>query len=224
MDDPSGQSGYYREIARAFLKRRGGGLVLSPKDQAVIAAWEEKRIPLDAVLEGIERTFDGLKARGRATRTVPLSFCDRAVESAFVQHKDRAAGRRPPPITAPKPDKSERARREIGKSLKALDEDGTGVRRLLEEALGVLAASAPDAAALERLDAEIEALLWDCATEAEKAAAAAEARRMVKGRAAERGHVPGTCPPAGGDDAVRRQAVMAARARRRIPHVSLHFY
>jgi len=224
MDDPSGQSGYYREIARAFLARRGGPFLLSPKDQAAIASWEERRIPLSAVLEGIGRTFDGLKARGRGTKGLSLAFCDREVAAAFAQHTDRAAGRRVPSAAAAKPGKSERARLEIGRSLEALGEDGTGVKRLLEEALGILAAPAPDPAALERIDAEIEARLWDCATEAERAAAETEARRALKGRAAERGRAPGARPPAGGDDAVRRQAVRAARARRRIPHVSLHYY
>src|SRR5512135_639186 len=120
MDDRSAQSGYYQEIARAFLKRRGGGLVLSAKDMAVIAAWEEKRVPLDAVLEGIERAFDGLKTRGRATRSVPLALCDRAVESAFAQHRERNAGRRKPVEASHRADKRDKACREIGQALASL--------------------------------------------------------------------------------------------------------
>lgn len=214
MDDRSAQSGYYQEIARAFLKRRGGGLVLSPKDQAVIAAWEEKRIPLDAVLEGIERSFDWLKTRGRATRTVPLSFCNRSVEAAFAQHRERAAGRKTIVEAAPRSTKSDKARREVAQALERLDAADAGMKRLLEEAKDRLAAATPDETALERIDAEIEALLWAGATEAEKAGAAAETRKAMKGRAAQ----------AGLEDAVRRRTVMAVRARRRIPHVSLHFY
>ncbi len=213
MDDPSGQSGYYREIARAFLARRGGPFLLSPKDQAAIASWEERRVPLSVVLEGVGRTFDGLKARGRGTKAVSLAFCDREVTAAFAQHRDRAAGRRLPPVAAPKPDKSERARREIGKSAEALGEDGAGVKRLLEEALGVLSASAPEAAALERLDAEIEDALWAGAAASVKAEAAAAASKGRGGR-----------KTAGLADEVRRRVVLAERARRRIPHVSLHFY
>ncbi len=87
MDDTNGQSGYYQEIARAFLGRRGGSFFLSPKDQATIAAWEEQRIPLRVVLEGIGRAFDTLKARGRGTKAISLVFCGREVEAVFAQHR-----------------------------------------------------------------------------------------------------------------------------------------
>jgi len=87
-----GQSGYYQTIAREFLRRRGAPLLLSPRDQAVIAAWEEKRVPLDVVLEGIGRTFDGLRIKGRGSRGVSLLFCERQVEAALAQHRDRSAG------------------------------------------------------------------------------------------------------------------------------------
>lgn len=214
MDNRSAQSGYYQEIARAFLKRRGGGLVLSPNDQSVIAAWEEKRVPLDAALEGIERAFEGLKARGRATRTVPLSFCDRAVEAAFVQHRERHAGRRKIVEAAPRAGKPDRAQREIARALGSLDPADVEMKLLLEEAKSRLDGAKPDEAALERIDAEIEALLWAGVTETEKAEAAAETKRALKGLTAA----------AGLEEAVRRRAVMAARARRRIPHVSLHYY
>jgi len=224
MDKRSAQNGYYQEIARAFLKRRGGGLVLSPKDQAAIAAWEEKRVPLDAVLEGIERAFDWLKAGGRSTRTVPLSFCDRSVEAAFAQHRERAAGRRKSVEAAPRLEKADKARREVAQALEGLDPADLEMKRLLDEAINHLAAAKPDEATLERIDAEIEALLWAGATEDEKAAAAAETKKALKGRAAVRGHVPGTRPTAEGEDTVRRLVVKAVRARRRIPHISLHFY
>lgn len=213
MDQPSAQSGYYREIAAAFLKRRGGGLVLSPRDQAAIAAWEEQRIPLRVVLEGVTRTFDALKARGRDTRSISLAFCDREVGAAFAQHRDRAAGLRRSDETPPKTGKAERARQEIAKALDGLRAGEIVIRPLLQEALEALSAPSPDEAALERLEAAIEEALWAGATEAERSAAAAEARRALKGRTG-----------AGLDDAARRRAVMAARARLRVPHVSLHYY
>lgn len=207
------QGGYYREIARVFLARRGGALLLSPRDAAVIAAWEAERVPLDAVLEGIARTFEGLKARGRATRTITLAFCDREVEAAFAQHRERAAGGRRAAPPAPSKDKASRVRREIERVLGGLPAVDIPLERLLRRALEALSGAAPDQAALERLDAEIEAALWTGATDAEKAAAEAEALTAHKGRR-----------PAGFDDTVRRRAVMAARARLRVPHVSLHYH
>lgn len=213
MDD-KGQSGYYQEIARAFFARRGGPFFLSPKDQAAIAAWEAKKIPLDVVLEGLGRTFDDLKARGRTTRTVSLVFCDRNVEAAFAQHRDRAAGRHGGHAAAPRADKKEdRARREIRRALEGLPAGDTEMKRLLEKALETLAAARPDADELERIEAEIEEALWAGATAAEKAEAETETRHALKGR-----------KPGGFEDAVRRRIVLTARARRRVPHTALHYY
>jgi hypothetical protein len=213
MDSDREQSGYYQEIARVFLARRGGALLLSPKDLSTIAAWEEKRIPLDAVVEGIGRTFEGLKARGRATRTVSLAFCDRQVEAAFDQHRDRAAGRRTDPGAGAGTDKAAKVRGEIDRALGTLPAGDLEMKRLFRKALEAIAGSGPDPAALERIDAEIEEALWSGATAAEKAAAESESLKAHRGR-----------KPAGFEDTVRRRAVMAARARRRLPHVSLHYY
>jgi hypothetical protein len=213
MDDDSAQSGYYQEIARAFLERRGGALILSPKDQSAIGVWEEKKIPLSVVLEGIGRTFEGLKARGRATRPVSLAFCDREVEAAFAQHRDRAAGRRKASEAALRSDKKDRARGEIAKALEALSASDAGMASLLGSALEALSTDPPDAAAIERIEAEIEEALWRGATPAEKAEAMDETAKRARGKGS-----------ASLDDTVRRRVVMTARLRRRVPHVSLHYY
>lgn len=212
--EDNGQSGYYRTIARAFLERRGAPFVLSPKDQAAIASWEERRIPLPAVLEGIERAHEALKARGRGSRGFSLTACERQVDAAFAQHRDRTAGaRRGKAPAGSGPDKRERARREIEAALGTVAPDDAEVSALLREALAALAAPRPDDAALERIEAAVEALLWARATAGEKAAAEAGLRR-------ERG----SRRPGGLDELVRRQVVKAARAGRRIPHVSLFYY
>lgn len=212
--EDNGQSGYYRTIARAFLERRGAPFILSPKDQAAIASWEERRIPLRAVLDGIERAFDGLKARGRGARGFSLSHCERQVDAAFAQHRDRSAGKRGGKAAAgPGPDKKTGACREIEKALRALPPDDAEISRLLREALDLLAGQGPDDAELERIDEGIEDVLWDRATAAEKAAAEAELDRELRSRRT-----------GGRDDLVRRQVVKTARAGRRVPHVSLFYY
>lgn len=205
------RSGYYRSIARAFLERRGPPLLLSPRDQALIGDWEARRIPLRIVLEAIGRTFDGLRARGRGTRGVSLAVCARHADEAFAQHRDRGAGGRR--AAATRPDKRERARREIARALDGLPPEDGGTGALLRAALAVLDAPRPDEAALERIDAEVEELLWSGATAAERAAAEAEARRELRGRRS-----------AGFADAVRRIVVRAARTGRRVPYVSLHHH
>ena len=210
-DEDNGQSGYYRTIAREFLGRRGAPLLLSPRDQAVIAAWEEKRVPLDVVLEGIGRTFDALRAKGRAARGVSLAFCERQVEAALAQHRDRSAGRRG--AAASRPDKRGRARKEVEKARRGLAPEDREVARLLDAALAVLAAAEPDDAVLDRIEAEIEEDLWNRAADSERSAAEAEARRELGGRRS-----------GGLEAAVRRRVVQAARNGRKIPHVSLFYY
>jgi hypothetical protein len=209
--EDKGQSGYYQTIAREFLARRGAPFFLSPRDQSMIASWESKRAPLQVVLEGIGRTFDGLMARGRGTKGVSLAFCDRQVDAALAQHLDRSAGRGN--AAGPGPGKMDRARREVEKGLRGLAPDDREIARLLEAALAVLAAPKPDEAALERIDAEVEELLWGRATVQEKGAAEAEARKGLRGRR-----------PEGFEAMVRRQVVKESRYGRKIPHVSLYYY
>jgi hypothetical protein len=212
-DQDKDRSGYYQSIARALLERRGAPFLLSPRDQALIASWETRRIPLRVVLEAIGRTFDEFRSRGRATRGVPLGRCERHVDEAFAQHRDRAAGGRGPAGAAGKPAKAARVRREIEKALEGPAGGDGDVAALLRQALAALEAPRPDEAVLERIDGDVEELLWGRATAAEKAAAEAEARRELRGR-----------PRAAVDSAVRRLVVKAARAGRRIPHVSLFYH
>jgi hypothetical protein len=209
--DDKARSAYYQSIARAFLERRGAPLLLAPRDQALIAEWEARRVPLRVVLEAIARAFDGLRARGRPARGVSLGICARHVDEAFTQYRDRRAGARS--AAAPRPDKRARAQEEIGRALGGLSAEDGGIAALLRSALAVLEAARPDEAALERIDAEVEEALWAKATDEDRSAAEAEARRELRGRRAT-----------GVEDAVRRIVIRAARSGRRIPYVSLHHH
>jgi len=209
--EDKGQSGYYQTIANELLARRGPPFFLSPRDQSTIASWESRRVPLQVVLEGIGRAFDSLKTRGRGTKGVSLAFCDRQVDAALAQHLDRSAGRGN--TAGPRPGKKDRARREVEKGLRGLAPDDREMARLLEAALAALAAPKPDEAALERIDAEVEELLWGRATGPEKGAAEAEVRKGLRGRR-----------PEGLEAMVRRQVVKESRDGRKIPHVSLYYY
>jgi hypothetical protein len=212
--EDSRRSGYYQSIARAFLERRGAPFLLSPKDQAAIAGWEESKIPLRVVLEGIGRTFDGLKARGRGPKGISLAFCERQVDAAFAQHRDRAAGSRSGEAAArPRPDKRDKARREIEKALRGLGPGDGDLAGLLGTALEILAGPKPDDAALERIDAAVEDLLWSGVPAEARSAVEAEIRRELRGRR-----------PKDIGGMARRKAVQAARADRRIPHASLYYY
>ena len=86
---------YFTEIEERFQQRRGALLLLSTLDWALIETWREAGIPLDAVLRGIDASFDKYEARqkrGRMRRINGLAWCAQAVMEAAVELKEAATG------------------------------------------------------------------------------------------------------------------------------------
>jgi len=84
---------YFTEIEEHFLRRRGGGLLLSTLDWALIETWKDAGVPLEAVLRGIDATFDHYEARPAKTRKVNgLGFCAQEVLAAAEDMKEAAVG------------------------------------------------------------------------------------------------------------------------------------
>ncbi len=87
---------YFTEIEEHFQRRRGTVLLLSPLDWALMETWKDAGIPLDAVLRGIETTFDKWERRPRKTRKVNgLAFCAQEVLASAEEMKDAAVGAPP---------------------------------------------------------------------------------------------------------------------------------
>lgn len=91
---------YFTEIENCFRRQRGTPSLLSTLDWALIESWKEAGIPLQAVCEGIERTFEKRARRlRRFTKINGLAFCaqevmlaaDRAATAA-VENGVRGAG------------------------------------------------------------------------------------------------------------------------------------
>ncbi|MGH9402111.1 MAG: hypothetical protein ACRD2P_08395 [Terriglobia bacterium] len=79
---------YFTEIEECFRRQRGTPLLLSTLDWALIESWKEAGIPLQAVCEGIQRTFEKYARRPRRfTKVNGLAFCTQEV----MQAADRAA-------------------------------------------------------------------------------------------------------------------------------------
>jgi hypothetical protein len=72
---------YFTEIEEHFQKARGTSLfLLSPLDWALIETWKNSGIPLEAVLRGIDASFEQYHARKQKTQRVnSLAFCAQAV-------------------------------------------------------------------------------------------------------------------------------------------------
>jgi hypothetical protein len=86
---------YFTEIEERFQQRRGGILLLSTLDWALIESWREAGIPLDAALRGIDNAFDKYEARqqrGRVRRINGLAWCAQAVMEASEELQEAAAG------------------------------------------------------------------------------------------------------------------------------------
>lgn len=84
---------YFTEIEECYRRCRGTPSLLSPLDWALIESWKEAQYPLEAVLVGIERSFEKYHSRPRKFRLVnSLAYCSqevlRAVEEAqTTQHE-----------------------------------------------------------------------------------------------------------------------------------------
>ena len=84
---------YFTEIEERFLERRGGGLLLSTLDWALIETWKDACIPLEAVLRGIDEAFDRYAQRPSKTKKVnSLAYCSQLVLAAAEDMKEAAVG------------------------------------------------------------------------------------------------------------------------------------
>jgi hypothetical protein len=93
VDDQFNYFNYFTEIEDHFLRRRGGGLLLSTLDWALIETWKDAGIPLEAALRGIDAAFDRYEQRPTKTQKVnSLAYCSQAVLVAAEDMKEAAIG------------------------------------------------------------------------------------------------------------------------------------
>jgi hypothetical protein len=84
---------YFTEIEEHFQKRRGTLVILSPLDWALMEIWKDAGIPLEAVIRGIDLSFDKWEKRPRHTRKVnSLAYCAQEVLASAEEMKDAAIG------------------------------------------------------------------------------------------------------------------------------------
>jgi hypothetical protein len=86
---------YYTEIEEHFQLRRGTLLMLSTLDWSLIATWQEAGFPVEAVIAGIDATFDKHAARqskGRLRRINGLAYCGQEVLRAVEDMHAAATG------------------------------------------------------------------------------------------------------------------------------------
>lgn len=90
---------YFTEIEERYLQRRGGGLLLSTLDWALIETWKDAGIPLEAVLRGINEAFDRYDQRPTRTKKInSLAYCSQAVLGAAEDMKEALVGASAEPL------------------------------------------------------------------------------------------------------------------------------
>jgi hypothetical protein len=93
VDDQFNYFNYFTEIEEQFLRRRGGGLLLTTLDWALIETWKDAGIPLEAVLRGIDAAFDRYDKRPSKTKKVnSLAYCSQEVLRAAEDMKEASVG------------------------------------------------------------------------------------------------------------------------------------
>ena len=98
---------YFTEIEEHFQRARGTGLfLLSPLDWALIEAWKNGGIPLEAVLRGIDVAFEKWRkrpAQARIHMVNSLAYCAQAITAEAQAMAERALPRREEGAAAPFP-------------------------------------------------------------------------------------------------------------------------
>src|ERR1700752_4012739 len=87
---------YFTEIEEHFQRRRGGILLLSTLDWALIETWKDAGIPLEAALRGIDTAFDRYDQRpSRSKKVNSLAYCAQEVLNAAEDMKEASVGTAP---------------------------------------------------------------------------------------------------------------------------------
>ncbi|MBS1851765.1 MAG: hypothetical protein JST79_12690 [Acidobacteria bacterium] len=85
---------YFTEIEEHFQRRRGGILLLSTLDWALIETWKDAGIPLEAVRRGIDAAFERYEKRPGQRKVNSLAYCSQEVLAAAEEMKEAAVGTR----------------------------------------------------------------------------------------------------------------------------------
>ena len=209
--DGRAQSQYYQTIAREFFRRRGAPFFLSPKDVGLIAHWEKMRVPLDAVLEGMETAFENSRKGGRSAKVLTLSFCEYQVMKAFGRHAERKVGGARKPVS--RDEKRNNLVHEIEHFLGSVPPGFEELRAFFERALLLVRTAQTREEELERLDDEVDEALWRGASPEEKEEFRRDAVAEFKGK---RG--------VDLEEVIKTRLVKARRNRHKLPYVSLFYY
>jgi hypothetical protein len=82
---------YFQVIESHFLQKRGNPVLLSPKEWGLIREWYDSEIPMDVVIRGIDRAFEGKKDEPDSISS--LRYCRRLVKSEYKRYVKSLEGK-----------------------------------------------------------------------------------------------------------------------------------
>jgi len=82
---------FFRAVEERLVALRGTATLLSPADWQLARSWHREGIPLDVVLEGLERAFARHRERGRTGRISSLRYCRPLVEEVWRERRELGA-------------------------------------------------------------------------------------------------------------------------------------
>lgn len=147
---------YFTEVEEQFQRARGTGLfLLSPLDWALIEAWKNGGVPLEAVLRGIDAAFEKWRSRKNRIHAVnSLAYCAQAVAQEAQTMANGPA--QPSKSGAAPPFSLDELRDYLGKS--SVDLRGAGHPEIADSIDALAAAVATHYADLEQLEQRLTAL------------------------------------------------------------------
>jgi len=167
---------YFQTIARHFFEHRGAPFFLSSKELDLLARWEKMGIPLRVVLEGMRRSMEASRFGSKKRKKIfSLSYCDSQVLKAFQQYKDRKVGKSE--RIKEREEKKKKVKAEVDRFLKTVPSRVIYLRDIYSQARMVLSRKDFLEEELERLEEEIEELLFLRASDQEKERVKNELRR-----------------------------------------------
>lgn len=203
---------YFQSIARHFFKHRGAPFFLSSKELDLIGRWEKMEIPLPVVLEGIKRSFEStMRQSRRKARIQSLIYCNLQVLRAFEQYKERKVGHKKWIVRRDK--KRVRAKAEVNKFLKTVPLQINYLKETYSKAQKILSESHFDEEELEKIEGEIEGLLWRNALEEEKDRVKKELKVGYGFKEGEEF-----------ESILKIKLIKALRDKYKIPYISLYYY
>jgi hypothetical protein len=185
---------------------------LTPREISLLSSWEERRIPLRVVLEGINACFNDLRLRKKKGKSkTSLSVCESYVLKSHEMFKDRQVGGHE------KRKARERQKRQIEKETSRFLSEITPELRYLEppfsQAVEILRYGGNEDDILDELEASVEELIFRHASEEDREKVKnliKTEHALVKGEELER--------------FTRLQLIRLIRTKHKIPHLSFFYY